>query len=93
MLNDLIPEEDKVCINCDFFGRQNEGAEERLCCGTMPCLNYHKDNTENFFKPDDLYLQDTFGCEACMHYACGDPAEECGNCSRYYSDYWERRIS
>ena len=96
MFYDQIPDEDKVCINCGNFSRANEGGDKKLCCGTMPCLNYHKDNTENFFVPDDYYLQSRFGCSACSHKSnLDEPYEgcECLNCSRYYSDHWERSAS
>ena len=85
-----IPEEDKCCINCEHWYGSTDGGDEFLCHGTMPCLNYHKDNTQNFFAPDEMYLESNFGCEACRHYAHGEPTEECSQCSRYYSNGWER---
>lgn len=90
MLN--IPDEDKCCINCEYNRGHTDGGDEHLCRGTMPCLNYHKDNTENFFVPDDDYLMDHFGCSICRHHAEFEEEvpSECLMCSRYYSDMWER---
>ena len=86
----IIPEKDRVCVNCLYFGTSMDTGDEYKCEGVRPCLNYHKDNTENYFVPDDLYLQDKYGCNACVHYCGGEPSEECGNCSRWYSDLWKR---
>lgn len=87
---DKIPERDKVCVNCKYFALQTNTTDETKCKGTMPCLNFHKENTENYFVPDDLYLKLEFGCEACSQYDDGSYSKQCHECSRYYSDYWER---
>ena len=93
---DRIPDKDKVCINCDFFVGQNDydrGDEPNMCHGSMPCLNYHGDHDKNYFVPDDFYLHSEFGCEACEHYAYGEPTEECSQCSDYYSNNWQRKVT
>lgn len=82
-----IPEKDRVCINCIYFGRRMDCGDEYKCNGTMPCSNYHKDNTQNYFVPDDWYLQTEYGCEVCKHF--GD-AVWCKGCSRWYENLWER---
>ena len=87
-----IPEEDKVCVYCEYFGTgMYRTDDETKCCGTMPCSNYHADNTENYFVPEDWYLKDRFGCSACEYYYGGKPTEECGSCKRYYEDKWVRQ--
>ena len=87
---DRIPEEDRVCVNCDHFLGQTDGGESHKCHGEMPCLNFHKDNTENYFVPDNEYLEWKFGCEACDHYDPDEASDECCQCSRYYEDLWKR---
>lgn len=86
-----ISEKDRVCINCIYFGSDMNVGEDHKCHGTMPCSNYHKDNTENYFVPDDLYLQSEYGCDACEFYYGGEPTEECTGCSRWYEDRWSRQ--
>ena len=88
---DRIPEEDRVCVNCLYFGWRMDTGDEYKCGGERPCLNYHRDNEENYFVPDDFYLKDEYGCKACEHYDGGYPSEECGSCSRYYDDLWRRQ--
>ena len=86
-----IPEEDRVCIYCKFFGEQDRGASDTKCMGKFKCLNYHKDNTENFFIPDNWYLSEHFGCRACEHYGgYYDGTGECETCSRHFDDNWKR---
>lgn len=84
-LND-IPEKDRVCVNCIHLGMMMDMGDEKKCKGEMPCLNYHEDNTENFFVPDDDYLMSEYGCDACRN----SESEACSTCSRYYSDNWKR---
>ena len=92
MINfDEIPEEDRVCINCVHFGMAMDTGDEYKCGGVRPCSNYHRDNEENYFIPDDLYLQDEYGCDACRNRNGPEYADECATCSRFYSDGWERQ--
>ena len=86
-----IPEKDKVCINCLYFCSAADIGNIDLCGGQRPCVNYAVGNTENFFVPDDWYLRDRFGCDACIYYIEDDWSEECCECSRLYEDRWERR--
>lgn len=88
---DRIPEEDKVCINCEHFGsRMNEGGTDK-CHGAMPCCNYSAEWEDNYFTPDESYVLDMFGCDACVYYSGGDCSEECGSCNRYYELKWTMR--
>jgi hypothetical protein len=57
----------------------------------MPCCNYSDKWEDNYFVPDECYLSDKFGCDACDHYYGGEPTEECGSCRRYYDDNWAIR--
>ncbi len=88
-MNDIcerIQEKDKVCINCLHFGIM----EDRKLAKCKTCSNYHKDNAENNFEPDDTYLKLEFGCEACRYDDDEETNNICYECSRYYSDLWER---
>ena len=84
-----IPEEDRVCANCERLSNWYEGVYGYKCNGKYPCLNYHDYNTKNYFVPDDDYLSSKFGCKACQHYNIADNPEECLMCSRGYEDKWE----
>ena len=79
-----IPVYDKVCINCDRW--LDSGGHATLCQGKYPCRNWHKDNKENYFIPDDDYLRMAIGCKACRHEDTG----RCFRCSQSYGDLWER---
>lgn len=80
-----IPESDKVCWNCKHFLSGKTGLPVR-CDTEKPCVNYRDGNTESYFVPSDLYLQDRFGCEACIHHGY---VEICLICSRHYERHYE----
>lgn len=82
----IIPEEDRVCVNCDYLGDSMDTGDEYMCGGVRPCINYHKNNSKNYFLPDDFYLEHEYGCEACSL----NGSEACARCSKSYSDKWER---
>ena len=86
-----IPEKDRGCLNCIYFGLQMDTGDEYKCGGIRPCSNYSRVNEVNYFVPDDRYLQDEYGCDACKNYEGGEFAEECVTCSCYYSNRWERQ--
>lgn len=85
-----IPEKDKTCLNCEHWLDQGEGDSDTLCHGTMPCLNYHSDNTENFFVPSDEYLEWKYNCISCR-YDPSEPDEICKQCKNFYDNMWERQ--
>ena len=83
----IIPEEDKICTNCNHFGPGMDQGDEHLCHGEMPCVNYHEGNTENYFEPEDDYLESEFGCDACID---SIDNHECHMCSKNYENRWRR---
>lgn len=85
-----IPEEDKVCVNCEHFCGQTDGGTDK-CHGTMPCCNYSEKWEDNYFTPDQWYMKDRFGCEACVSYQDGYFSEECTSCEHYYESQWVMR--
>lgn len=84
---DQIPENDKCCINCARWCHSTDTGDEYLCQGEYPCLNYHMDNKENFFVPDESYLKDDFGtCDNCAN----QETSICGECNKLDRDnMWE----
>lgn len=84
-----IPEEERVCVNCKYFGVDMDKREfPTLCHGMFPCSNYDDDNNDNYFQPDDDYLSIEQSCAACRF--DGDE-DTCAGCSRHYPDIWERQ--
>ena len=87
---DMISEDDKVCVNCEHFSGQSEGGTDK-CHGVLPCCNYSAKWEDNYFAPDQWYMQDRFGCEACVFFHGGSLSDECGSCRRYVEDKWVMR--
>ena len=81
-----IPEEDKNCINCEYWSEDGSKWTELTCEGRK-CCNWSEDFEDNYFMPDESYLKSNYGdCENCKHY---NTAAVCKICSRNCDDEWE----
>ena len=84
-----MPEEDKDCINCEYWPEDGSKWRELTCEG-RECLNWSEDFEDNYFMPDESYLKSNYGdCENCKHY---NTAAVCKICSRNCDDEWELNL-
>lgn len=92
---DLIPEEDKICINCKYFSSDCCEENGRPCKNSAEAYYKAKDGIiyeNNYFEQDDDYIKNEIAaCENCEHYGGGDQDWDiCVKCSRYgHDDLWE----